>query len=149
MYPTPVIVLLLYTHVYDCEVNNTAHSHVCVPLIYLNIYIYIYIYIIWTWKLAQVVTLTCIPEVPASNVRRYSTWSTPQGRGSCSTVLMTLTCIPEVPASNVRRYSTWSTPQGRGSCSTMLMYGTYFSFHTLFLCVVIKVFSINVAGGGA
>jgi len=42
MYPTPVVVLLLYTQVYDCEVNNTAYSHGCVPLVYLNIYIYIY-----------------------------------------------------------------------------------------------------------
>ena len=38
MYPTPVIVILLYTQIYDCEVNNTACSHGCVPLIYLNIY---------------------------------------------------------------------------------------------------------------
>ena len=37
MYPTPVIVILLYTQIYDCEVNNTACSHGCVPLIYLTL----------------------------------------------------------------------------------------------------------------
>jgi hypothetical protein len=38
MYPTPVTVHLLYTQIYDCEVNNTAYSHGCAPLIYLNIH---------------------------------------------------------------------------------------------------------------
>jgi hypothetical protein len=38
MYPTPVIVLSLYTQLYECEVNGTAYSHGRVPLIYLNIY---------------------------------------------------------------------------------------------------------------
>lgn len=38
MYPTPVIVLLLHMQIYDCEVNNAAYNHGCVPLNYLKIY---------------------------------------------------------------------------------------------------------------